>query len=1080
MNAHDLQSSLLISVPARRVLTSILLGLIGFVINYLPVPLFNNMEFVFGNLAFVLVAYFLGPYYAVLTALLAVTALSLSWDETTLYLWFLPEAALLGYCGSRNWFLLHGNLIYYLVLGVPAAYVLLSLNADNSNAMVLTIAFKQAVNGAAYTALGLFLIPLLPTTRISEYLQTEHRQKPLREQLGRSIAALMTLVVILGSLAINFQTIETLRQSAKDDLNSTAINLQTNTKNFVDDHLKLISSAAAIMSLSLDHSDRELDTTQLQQQQQLSTVHQYYPTFLTMLIADADGYVTHASPASLLQQARESNEKFKVNDRDYFQAAFTGGKPYISAAFRGRGFGDAALVAISAPIYTGDTSKAPASPIGILQGSLDLTSLGDFNQRPEARSSSVFVILDQYDAIVYASPELQLPLLSTFNYNKTVTNSASPDSHLGQTYTRPSGAYLFNEKILANQWRVIALEPFEPILEVIQRQFLFSASVLLIALLALNWPVRLLAARLTRPLDQLIAFINNSNNNASTEVQLTAKPSIEQPLEIGVLWDIVADNQRLHLVRQQVLENEVALGSQALIENEERWKFALESIYEGVWDWDVPRDEVIVSVRMNEILSLDNDVKKDTPLNFERLNLGIHLDDLAMLNTSLRAHLAGHSQTFDGEYRKRFANGDLHWFHRRGRVVSFLASGEPDRMVGVDRDITERVGEQNAQRRTTKMSALSTLTGGIAHDYNNMLAVILGYTDLLDDLTRNNPNISTADATTFDDCLAQIRKASIRGKNLTERLLTFTQFKPTTIETIDLNELLSSLEPVIKTMLTPKINLTLALETLSGSIELNRADLEDVIINLCLNASHAMPDGGNLQIATHLETVETATMHHQTLQPGSYIRLQLADNGVGMDDETKNRAFDPYFTTREDGTGLGLSQAYGLMNSNGGDIVIDSEIGNGTTFTLLFPRADHVTDALPSVPTPTPKQITGTEHILVVDDEPDLILLSSKILTQQGYRVSPANSGAEALTLLNENTIDLMISDILMPNMNGLQLAKTCETQFPHTKIILASGYSDEKPTKANGTQSHAFLLKPYRAKELLTLVRSLLDRDVG
>jgi CheY-like chemotaxis protein len=281
-------------------------------------------------------------------------------------------------------------------------------------------------------------------------------------------------------------------------------------------------------------------------------------------------------------------------------------------------------------------------------------------------------------------------------------------------------------------------------------------------------------------------------------------------------------------------------------------------------------------------------------------------------------------------------------------------------------------------------------------------------------------------------------------------------------------------------MLTPKINLTLAMETLSGSIELNRADLEDVILNLCLNASHAMPQGGNLQIATHLETIKTATMHHHTLQPGNYIRLQLTDNGVGMDEETKNRAFDPYFSTREDGTGLGLSQAYGLMNGNGGDIAIDSEIGKGTTFNLLFPLAEHVTDALPSVPTPTPKQITGTEHILVVDDEPDIILLSSKILTQQGYRVSPANSGAEALTLLNENTINLMISDILMPNMNGLQLAKTCEAKFPDTKIILVSGYSDEKPTNANGKQSHAFLLKPYRAKELLLLVRSLLDRDVG
>ncbi|MFT4852613.1 MAG: signal transduction histidine kinase [Bacteroidia bacterium] len=312
---------------------------------------------------------------------------------------------------------------------------------------------------------------------------------------------------------------------------------------------------------------------------------------------------------------------------------------------------------------------------------------------------------------------------------------------------------------------------------------------------------------------------------------------------------------------------------------------------------------------MNEFLSLDKDVKKDTPLNFERLNLRIQLDDLATLNTSLRVHLAGHSQTFDGKYRKRMANGDLHWLHRRGRVVSFLANGEPGRMVGVDRDITERIGEQNAQRRITKMSALSTLTGGIAHDYNNMLAVILGYTELLDDLTRDNPNISTTDATTFDDCLAQIRKASARGKNLTEKLLTFTQFKPSTIETIDLNELLSSLEAVIKTMLTPKINLTLALETLSRSIELNRADLEDVIINLCLNARHAMPDGGNLQVTTHLETIETATMHHHTLQPGPYIRLQLIDKGAGMDEETKNRAFDPYFTTREHGTGLGLSQA---------------------------------------------------------------------------------------------------------------------------------------------------------------------------
>ena len=389
-------------------------------------------------------------------------------------------------------------------------------------------------------------------------------------------------------------------------------------------------------------------------------------------------------------------------------------------------------------------------------------------------------------------------------------------------------------------------------------------------------------------------------------------------------------------------------------------------------------------------------------------------------------------------------------------------------------DVTERHKNEENLRHTQKMEAIGKLTGGIAHDFNNMLGVILGFSELLkNSLDKNTPK--------QEKYCNEILNAAERARKLTSKLLDFSRKDPSTSKITYINNLLLGMQHMLEKTLTHQIKLEFQLGDDLWPVILDAARLEDAILNICINSMHAMPNGGTLTINTSNTNLTSTDVRQYDIPPGDYVLLSISDTGTGMDQEIQQKIFDPFFTTKGvQGTGLGLSQVYGLIQHSGGKIQVYSEIDQGTRIVIYLPRLnesdasiketdDQYSETLPS----------GTESILVVDDEVALLELTQEILTSHGYVVHLAENATEALNILEKTDIDLMLSDVVMPGINGYQLASEVTKLYPNVKIQIASGFTDKLNIDLNNEALHQQrLYKPYSSKELLGRIRELLDQD--
>jgi len=391
-------------------------------------------------------------------------------------------------------------------------------------------------------------------------------------------------------------------------------------------------------------------------------------------------------------------------------------------------------------------------------------------------------------------------------------------------------------------------------------------------------------------------------------------------------------------------------------------------------------------------------------------------------------------------------------------------------VYGISTDITSEKHHKEHMQRSQKMDALGKLTGGIAHDINNLLGIVLGYAERI-----QQANLDAAKRTASAQ---EIIRASERGKQLTGRLLAFSRKRPSNATGIDINRVLRAEREMLEKSVTVRIQVEWTLDDALWSAWLDAGELEDAIVNLTINSKHAMPDGGRLQFITRNEVLGAAAAAELALTPGEYVSLSVVDTGVGMDDETQRRMFEPFFTTKgEQGTGLGLAQVYGFVARSGGAIKVRSHVGQGCALTLYFPR--HIaTSDVPDAPSPddTPPLSNG-ETVLVVDDEPALRELAVEALLTQGYRVLSACDAEQALIMMASEQVDVLLSDIILPGMDGYALAAEVSARYPHIKIQLASGFAGEHIGDALHAELHEQRLeKPYRLTELLQRIRRLLD----
>ncbi|MCI0461353.1 MAG: PAS domain S-box protein [Gemmataceae bacterium] len=389
-------------------------------------------------------------------------------------------------------------------------------------------------------------------------------------------------------------------------------------------------------------------------------------------------------------------------------------------------------------------------------------------------------------------------------------------------------------------------------------------------------------------------------------------------------------------------------------------------------------------------------------------------------------------------------------------------------------DLTEQKQLEDQLRQAQKMEAVGQLAGGVAHDFNNLLTIINGYSHILGEYFKpGNQGL---------EYLEQIRQAGERATGLTRQLLAFGRKQVLQVQVLDLNTLVSNLEKMLRRLIGEDIEIVIEQEPLLGQVKADPGQIEQVLLNLAVNARDAMPRGGTLTLTTANVDLDDAWAHSRPeTVPGPYVQLAVRDTGCGMNAETKARIFEPFFTTKEvgKGTGLGLATVYGIVKQSDGHIEVESELGHGATFRVYLPRLEKL--APDSLSLEEPASIPrGKETVLLVEDEENVRQFLHYSLRLSGYRVLEAGSGQEALTLCEQHKgeIDLLVTDVIMPHMNGRELAERATTIQPDLRVLYISGYTDNVLDNhgilAPGT---AFLYKPVTPKALAEKVREVLDR---
>ena len=508
------------------------------------------------------------------------------------------------------------------------------------------------------------------------------------------------------------------------------------------------------------------------------------------------------------------------------------------------------------------------------------------------------------------------------------------------------------------------------------------------------------------------------------------------------------------------LERERLQAENDLKQNRERLELVLEATGDAYWDWKVEDNQWYMNPRYFSMLGYEpGQIGEGINGTLEMT----HPDDRPMVLRALAGVLYEGKDVLSVEFRLRHKNGSYRWVHARSKVVARDAEGNLSRAVGTRVDITEHKHLAERFLQAQKMESVGRLAGGVAHDFNNHLTVINGYASLL--------RTKVSDGRVADG-LKLIRDAGERAAALTRQLLAFSRKQVPRPEPVNLNKLIRGMEKMILRLMGEGIELRLALESDLSAIRADPTQIEQVVMNLAVNARDAVDHGGRVIIETAQVTVDGE-------RGGLYVRLTVTDNGSGMSADVLPHIFDPFYTTKEpgQGTGLGLSTVYGIVEDSQGFIQVDSEPGKGSSFEVYLPAISELAAGTPEEEALLPG-ISNHETVLVVEDQAEVRHFTTSVLESYGYRVLEASNGEEALQLAKRHAsaIALAVTDVVMPGISSRELTDRLLAVLPDIKILYVSGYpanaSIDQDLLRPGT---SYLAKPYSPELLVSKLRELL-----
>jgi len=509
---------------------------------------------------------------------------------------------------------------------------------------------------------------------------------------------------------------------------------------------------------------------------------------------------------------------------------------------------------------------------------------------------------------------------------------------------------------------------------------------------------------------------------------------------------------------------EAEIKYRTLIEQVAAISYIAEIGVRGQWLYVSPQVEIMLGYAPEEWLAGSRDWLCHIPVE----------DHSIVISAEERS---ARGEPFQAEYRISRKDGGTIWVSDSAVVVH--GSDSHPVMEGLIVDITDRKMLEDQLQQARKMEAVGRLAGGVAHDFNNLLTIIKGYVEMAQQRCLDRPELHSD--------IRRIEEAADRAVTLVRQLLAFSRKQVLRPKILDLNTIVTNLDPLLRRLMSENIEMKTLVSKEAGAIKADPGQIEQVIMNLVVNARDALPNGGRILIETsNVDLDSTYTRDHAVVIPGPYALLAVTDTGVGMTPDTVGHIFEPFYTTKESGrgTGLGLSTVYGIVKQSGGYIWVYSELGKGTTFKVYLPR---VTDAIPLPESPTITTSSaarrGHETILLVEDEPDLRELTEMVLSDRGYTVIGAPSPAEAERLAGDNgaEIHLLLTDVVMPGISGRELAKRLTGRFPNLRVMYMSGYTYNVIAQ-DGTleEGISFLQKPFTPQALTEKVREALDRPVS